>query len=60
MRVKDMTEEEYAEFIHCRQTKILTKGIKPVMDWLKIKREKTELRIRKIVEVFGYIVRVIL
>ena len=60
LRVKDMTEEEYAEFIHCRQIRILSKGIKTILDWLQIRREGTELRERKIIEMFGYIVRIVL
>ena len=33
-RVTEMNQEEYEEFIHCRRTKVLNRGIKPVLDWL--------------------------
>ena len=59
VRVKAMTEFEYQDFIQCRQTKFFSKGIKPVMDWLHLKREGTELKFRKVLEVFGYIMRYI-
>lgn len=31
-----------------------------MLDWLKIKREGTELKFRKILEAFGYVMRYIL
>ena len=54
-----MTEAEYSEFILCRQTKFFSRGFKPVLNWLKLKRDGTELKLRKILEAFGYIMRYI-
>ena len=54
-----MSEVEYSEFIQCRQTKFFSKGIKPVLDWLRLKREGTELKLRKILEAVGYVLRYI-
>jgi hypothetical protein len=55
-----MGENEYMNFIQCRQTKFFSKGIKPVLTWLNLKREGTELKYRKVLEAFGYIMRFIL
>lgn len=52
-----MTETEYLHFIQCRQTKFFSKGIKPVLTWLNLQREGTELKFRKVLEAFGYIMR---
>jgi len=52
-----MTEEEYVDFIQCRQTRFFSKGIKLVLDWLCVRREGTELKFRKVLEAFGYIMR---
>ena len=54
-----MSEDEYMDFIQCRQTKFFSKGIKPVLSWLKLQRDGTELKFRKILEAFGYIMRYI-
>jgi len=55
-----MAENEYMDFIHCRQTKFFSKGIKPVLTWLELKRDGTELKFRKVLEAFGYIMRFVL
>ena len=55
-----MTDSEYMEFILCRQTRFFSKGINPVLQWLKIKRDGTDLKFRKVLEAFGYVMRYIL
>ena len=59
-RVKDMEEDEYRNFIQCRQTKFFSRGIQPILTWLQLRREGTELKDRKTLEMFGYILRTVL
>jgi len=56
-RVKVMQDTEYIDFLQCRQTKVFSRGIKIVLEWLSVKREGTELKFRKVLEAFGYIMR---
>ena len=59
-RVKEMEEEEYHNFIQCRQTKFFSKGIQPILTWFQLRRKDTELKERKTLEMFGYILRTLL
>lgn len=54
-----MAEGEYTTFRKCRETKFFSKGFKPVLNWLGIRRDGTELQLRKVLEAFGYIMRYI-
>ena len=58
-RVKVMQDAEYIDFLQCRQTKVFQRGIKAVLEWLNLKREGTELKFKKVLEAFGYIMRYI-
>lgn len=53
-----MSDIQYQHFLICRQTKIFSRGIQPVLNRFELTR-KESLRDRKIVEMFGYILRVI-
>lgn len=63
-----MNDNEYRQFIVCRQTKLFSRGIQPVLNWLGLERRltkdgkhiETPLRDRKTLEMFGYILRTIL
>ena len=55
-----MEDSLYQDFIKCRQTKFFSKGIQPVLDWLQLRRKDTELKDRKTLEMFGYILRTLL
>ena len=53
-----MSEAEYLYFIQCRQTKFFNKSMKSVLSWLQLRRDSnSELRFRKVLEAFGYIMR---
>lgn len=54
-----MTDECYKHFLVCRQTKLFTKGIQAVLDKFNVTRQH-ELKQRKIVEMFGYVLRTVL
>ena len=55
-----MDDDEYMKFIQCRQTKIFSKGFDPVLQWLRVRRDHTELKFRRVLEAFGYVLRYIL
>ena len=55
-----MDDSLYQDFIKCRQTKFFSKGIQPVLDWLQLRRKDTDLKERKTLEMFGYILRTLL
>lgn len=59
LRVREMSDETYQQFLLCRQTKVFSRGIQPVLDKFGLTRLKS-LSERKVVEMFGYIFRVII
>jgi hypothetical protein len=56
LRVKQMDDQQYQQFLNCRQTKLFSKGIQQALDSLKLHRHG-ELKTRKICEMFGYVLR---
>ena len=54
-----MPDDVYKWFLHCRQTKIFGRGFQTVLSIFDLSR-KGELKNRKTIEMFGYILRVIL